>query len=144
DSSDATIAPIVAARNGPAADLQYRRRFNNGRITIDGSLGYYRSPTGGNGAAGHVFARGEFNIDDTWRWGFDVNRASSLNYLRDFRVQNWQPVLASQLYLEGFGQGSYTRLDSRTYQGLASTIIARRLPVIAPYYQYSYAGEPDR
>lgn len=145
-SSDATITPMVASRNGPALDVEYRRRFNNGRLTIDSSIARYDG--GGaaarSGAAGHVFAKGLFAIDDTWRWGFDINRASSLRYMRDFRVQNWAPVLASQVYLEGFGQGSYTRLDARTYQGLASTVIARRLPLIAPYYQYSFAGEPDR
>lgn len=145
DNSDATIAPLLATRNGPALDLEYRRRFNNGRITIDGSLARYDDRGGARGqTAGHIFAKGLFAIDDTWRWGFDINRASSLRYMRDFRVQNWAPVLASQLYLEGFGQGSYTRLDARTYQGLASTVIARRLPLIAPYYQYSFAGEPDR
>lgn len=146
DSSDATITPIIASRNGPAVDLEYRQRFNNGRITIDGSLANHRvtDVRGAGGVAGHIFAKGLFSIDDTWRWGFDLNRASSLRYMRDFRIQNWAPVLASQIYLEGFGQGSYTRLDARTYQGLASTIIARRLPVIAPFYQYSYAGEPDR
>lgn len=144
DSSDATITPVLATRNGPALDLEYRRRFNNGRLTIDGSLARYDDGNTGSRAAGHVFARGLFAIDETWRWGFDFNRASSLRYMRDFRVQNWQPVLTSQLYLEGFGQGSYTRLDTRGYQGLASTVIARRLPLIAPYYQYSFAGEPDR
>jgi len=144
DSSDATITPLLATRNGPAVDLDYRRRFNNGRITIDSSVANYHPSGGRGGAAGHVFAKGLFAIDDTWRWGFDINRASSLRYMRDFRVQNWQPVLASQLYLEGFGQGSYTRIDARSYQGLASTVIARRLPLIAPFYQYSYAGEPDR
>ena len=35
-------------------------------------------------------------------------------------------------------------LNTERHQGLASTVIARRLPLIAPYYQYSYAGEPDR
>lgn len=144
DSSDATITPILATRNGPALDLEYRRRFNNGRLTIDSSIARFDDDTRGSRAAGHVFARGLFAIDDTWRWGFDFNRASSLRYMRDFRVQNWQPVLTSQLYLEGFGQGSYTRLDTRGYQGLASTVIARRLPLIAPFYQYSFAGEPDR
>ena len=146
NSSDATITPMVASRNGPAIDLEYRRRFNNGRITIDSSLANYRvtDGRGGGGAAGHIFAKGLFTIDDTWRWGFDINRASSLRYMRDFRIQNWAPVLSSQLYLEGFGQGSYTRLDARTYQGLASSVIARRLPLIAPFYQYNFAGEPDR
>jgi LPS-assembly protein len=144
ESSDATITPMLATRNGPALDLEYRRRFNNGRITIDSSIARYEDSTRRTRAAGHVFASGLFAIDDTWRWGFDLNRASSLRYMRDFRVQNWRPVLASQIYLEGFGQGSYTRLDARTYQGLASTVIARRLPMIAPFYQYSFAGEPDR
>ena len=144
ESSDATISPMAATHNGPALDLEYRRRFNNGRLTIDSSIAHYDDGTSRSRAAGHVFANGLFAIDDTWRWGFDFNRASSLRYMRDFRVQNWQPVLTSQLYLEGFGQGSYTRLDTRGYQGLASTVIARRLPLIAPYYQYSYAGEPDR
>lgn len=144
EQSDATISPMLATRNGPALDLEYRRRFNNGRLTIDSSIASYDDGTSRSRAAGHVFAKGLFAIDDTWRWGFDFNRASSLRYMRDFRVQNWQPVLTSQLYLEGFGQGSYTRLDTRGYQGLASTVIARRLPLIAPYYQYSYAGEPDR
>ena len=146
-SSDATITPMVASRNGPALDVEYRRRFNNGRLTIDSSVARFDGGGGAGaraGAAGHVFAKGLFAIDDTWRWGFDLNRASSLRYMRDFRVQNWAPVLATQIYLEGFGQGSYTRLDARTYQGLASTVIARRLPLIAPFYQYSFAGEPDR
>jgi LPS-assembly protein len=144
DSSDATITPLLATRNGPAVDLEYRRRFNSGRLTIDTSVANSRPSGAPAGVAGHVFAKGLFSIDDTWRWGFDINRASSLRYMRDFRVQNWQPVLASSVFLEGFGQGSYTRLDARSYQGLASTIIARRLPLIAPFYQYSYAGEPDR
>ena len=146
DSSDATISPMIASRNGPAVDLEYRRRFKNGRITIDGSLANHRvtDVRGAGGVAGHVFAKGLFAIDETWRWGFDINRASSLRYMRDFRIQNWAPVLGSQIFLEGFGQGSYTRLDARAYQGLASTVIARRLPLIAPYYQYSYAGERDR
>ncbi len=142
-SSDATITPMVASQNGPALDIEYRRRFNNGRLTIDSSIAQHRNDGQGR-MAGHLFAKGLFTIDDTWRWGFDLNRASSLRYMRDFRVQNWQPVLTSQVFLEGFGQGSYTRIDARTYQGLASSIIARRLPVIAPYYQYSFAGQPDR
>ena len=144
DQSDATITPLVASRNGPAIDLEYRRRFNNGRITIDSSLANYHAKGVASGVAGHIFAKGLFAIDETWRWGFDINRASSLHYMRDFRVQNWAPVLASQIYLEGFGQGSYTRLDARSYQGLAGTVISRRLPLIAPFYQYSFAGEPDR
>ncbi len=138
-SSDATITPLVASGNGPAVNVEYRHRFNSGTVTIDTSLANQRGV-----AAGHMFARGMFAIDDTWRWGFDINRASSLSYMRDFRVQNWQPVLTSQVFLEGFGQGAYSRLEGRLFQGLTNSVIARRLPIVMPYYQYSYFGERDR
>ena len=52
--------------------------------------------------------------------------------------------LTSQVYLEGFGQGAYTRLDTRFYQGLTSTIDHRpQLPFVLPRYEYSFFGEPD-
>lgn len=139
DQSDATITPIVASQNGPAVDLEYRRRFNNGQVTVDSS-----AAISSGDPAGHIFAKGLFAIDDTWRWGFDVNRASSVDYMRDFRVQNWRPVLTSEVFAEGFGQGSFTRIEAKVYQGLTSSVIAAQLPVVMPYWQYSFAGERDR
>lgn len=138
DNSDATISPLVAGASAPAVNLQYRRRFNDGVVTIDGSLGYYA-----NAAQGHIFGKGQFAINDEWRWGFDVNRASSTNYLRDYRVAGFQDVLSSQIYLEGFGQGAYSRVDTRFYQGLTNSIISARLPYVLPRYQYSFFGPPD-
>lgn len=138
-SSDATITPLIGTANGPAVNLEYRRRFNDGAVTIDGSLANADGSLGG-----HVFARGQFAIDETWRWGFNINRASGSDYMRDFRIQGWQDVLTSQLYAEGFGQGAYTRLDGRLYQGLSSSISTSKLPAVLPHWQYSFFGERDR
>jgi LPS-assembly protein len=135
--SDATITPIIASQNGPAVDAQYRRRFNNGTLRIDASA------ASDDGPAGHVFAKGSFDLNDTWRWGFDVNRASSDKYIRDFRVSGAQDVLTSQVYLEGFGQGAYSRLDARAYQGLTTSIHQEKLPYVLPRYEYSFSGQPD-
>ena len=135
--SDATVTPIIASQNGPAVNLQYRRRFNNGTMRIDASA------ANDDGGAGHVFARGSFALNDTWRWGFDINRASSQKYVRDFRVSGAQDVLTSQVYLEGFGQGSYARLDARAYQGLTTSIHQEKLPYVLPRYEYSFTGQPD-
>ncbi|MCW3473147.1 LPS-assembly protein LptD [Limobrevibacterium gyesilva] len=135
--SDATITGIVATKNGPAMDLQYRRRFNDGTVTINASL------ANDQGVAGHVFSKGQFAIDDTWRWGFDVNRASSIDYMRDFRIVGSQAVLTSQAYIEGFGQGAYTRLDARAYQGLTSSVSSSKLPFVLPRYEYHLVTEPN-
>lgn len=138
DQSDATITPTLASDAGPVLDLQYRRRFNDGRMSLDGSLGFDQS-----NLQASIFANGQFSYDDTWRYGFDINRASSETYLRDFRFQNLSDVLTSQVYLEGFGVGSYARLDARAYQGLTTSVINSNLPYVLPRYEYSFFGEPD-
>ncbi len=141
DQSDTTITPMLTTRGGPEIDLSYRRRFNDGRLDVDTSAGYFQ-----NALQGTILARGTFNYDETWRYGFDVERASSGNYVEDFRLGNVLTnafVLTSQAYIEGFGEGSYTRLDGRAYQGLINTIVDANLPYVLPRYQYSYFGLPD-
>lgn len=138
DQSDATFSPLVSTGGAPALDLQYRRRFNSGAITANGSIGYTEGKM-----QGHLFTKGQFALDDTYRYGFDINRASSTNYLRNYRISGLADVLTSQIYLEGFGQGAYTRLDARAYQGLTTSIVSAKLPYVLPRYEYSFIGEPD-
>ena len=146
DQSDATITPMLTSGAGPNVDVEYRRKFNDGDLSVNGSAGYLYGKSD-KGAQGSLFARGRFNLDDTWRYGFDIARASSSNYIRDFKLSHdigGNPdVLLSQAYLEGFGQGAYARLDARGYQGLSSTIISSRLPLVLPRFEYSYLGRVD-
>ena len=136
--SDATISPTFNSRNYLGVNTEYRRRFNDGTLNVDAGLGYDRKELGAD-----IFARGRFALDDTWRYGFDINRASSAQYLRDYRVSNRGDILASRLYLEGFGTGAYTKLDTIAYQALVASIKQTRLPYVLPRYSYSYFGEPD-
>ncbi len=136
--SDATITPLLATKNGPALELDYRRRFNNGTISINASAANYSGDPGA-----HVFTHGQFAIDDTWRWGFDLQRTTSLNYMRDFRIAGTQSVLTSQTYVEGFGQGAWSRLDARAYQALSTNVKRETLPYVLPRYEYAFLSEPD-
>jgi len=140
NQSDITLSPEIAVKSGPQLSYDYRQRFNNGSMTIDGSLAYDQ-----HAAQGHVFAVGNFTFNDTWRYGFNINEASSSNYLRDFAVPNspGSNVLSSQVFAEGFGQGAYARVDIRGYQGLNNAVVDAKLPYVLPRYQYSYFGQPD-
>ncbi len=140
--SDATFVPTLTSKAGPQGDIQYRRAFNDGTLLVNVSGGYL------NGTAqGTLVTRGQFSYDDTWRWGFDINRASSLTYLRDFHtgmdLQGSLNLLPSTIYAEGFGQGSYTRFDVVSYQSLSTTVADTNLPVIAPRFVYSFVGQLD-
>ncbi len=139
DQSDATFAPTIGSRNAVNLNTQFRRRFNDGVVNINAGVGYED-----HGLQGDIFATGRFSLNDTWRYGFDVARASTSRYLRDFRVANRGDVLTSQIFAEGFGVGSYARLDAKAYQGLVASITQSRLPYVLPRYQYSFFGEPDR
>jgi LPS-assembly protein len=142
DQSDATFLPLMTTRVGPQLDVEYRRRFNAGTLLTNTSVGYVDKSVQGS-----FSSQGQFSYDDTWRWGFNVNRASSANYVRDFHMiqglSGDQNILTSQFYIEGFGDGSYTRLDSKLYQALNTVINSSALPLVLPRYQYSYFGLPD-
>jgi LPS-assembly protein len=142
DQSDATFTPMITTSAGPQLSVEYRRRFNNGSLLLDGSVGYLD-----NSVQATIYSKGQFSLDDTWRWGFDIARASSADYVRDFQLGGQlgnQPVLlASQVYGEGFGQGAYSRFDVRFYQTLNEVVASDKIPLVLPRYEYSYFGEPD-
>ncbi len=136
--SDLTLSPTLTSNQGVQLGAEYRRMFNDGQTTIDGAL------ANDYGTSGYLFAKGQFNYNDTWRYGFDINVASSSNYLRDYRVPtDNEAFLQSSLYAEGFGQGSYARADTISFQGLTNQVVSTALPLVLPRFQYSFFSEPD-
>ena len=140
--SDATITPLITTRTGGLIDTEYRRRFNSGNLKMNVAAGY-QSPS----FQGSFAAKGQFTLDETWRWGFDISRASSSDFVLHqhtlLGLAGDANVLPSTVYLEGFGEGSYSRIDVKGYQGLIGSIANARLPLVLPRYTYSYTGFPD-
>ena len=157
-STDITFVPLVSSKTGPQLTAQYRERFNSGIVHITGAIAYdttntagyndngnFVAPVSDKGVQGYVYAHTLFNYDEHWRYGADVNLASSANYLRDYRITGYgADVLGSNLYIEGFGVGAYSRLDSSFFQGLNNGVInSSQLPFVLPRYIYTFTGEPD-
>jgi len=140
--SDVTFTPLMTTRQGGVIDGKYRRRFNDGTLYVNIAGGYQIGS-----ASGSIASRGQFAIDDTWRWGFSLNRASSSQFVLNQHVllglAGDQNVLPSTIYLEGFGEGSYSRLDVKGYQGLTTLVSTNRLPLVLPRYTYSFVSRPD-
>ncbi len=137
-SADLTLAPVFATRQGPALKADYREAFNRGTLEVKLSGGRDRGHFGDS-----IFANGTFDINNAWRTGFSVNRASNPQYLNDFNILPNTSYLESNIYLEGFGRGSYARIDAETYQGLVISVNQSKLPIVGPYAQYHYVSLPD-
>jgi LPS-assembly protein len=139
DQSDLLFTPEFSTQQGGQIEADYRRWFNEGRLNLEGAVANDE-----NKIQGFFFGSANFDWNDTWRYGANVNLGSSVNYLRDYQIPGYGGnYLGSNVYLEGFGVGAYSRLDIEGYQGLNNSIDQSSVPYALPRYIYSYLGEPD-
>lgn len=145
EQSDLTVTPLFSTSQTPNVGAEYRRRFNSGDIQAQFSGGYFNPGTLGGSTggkrefAGHIYSRARFHLDENWRVGVEINRASSEQYLRTYRFE-FRRVLTSTAFLEGFwGTEGYARIDTRLYQGLRTTDNDRLFPIVGPNAYGEYA-----
>src|SRR5213080_545038 len=86
---DLTLTPRFSTRAGELLAAQYRQRFGNGVLDAIGSVNYSNVGSGsntntGNQLRGHVNAAGIWDIDETYRSGFALQRVSDQTYLLRF------------------------------------------------------------
>jgi LPS-assembly protein len=144
DQSDALVTTQLSTEQTGNLGLAYRRRFNSGLVTLDGSIGNLGgSDVDLEGIGWHVFLNGSFALDETWRTGFGLNRASSRDYLRAWRYGSPQ-LLTSTAYSEGFwGMEGYARADTRLYQSLLRRTNTGQIPFVLPFGYAEWAFAPD-
>ena len=164
-SNDLTLEPILTTQAGAALAGEYRQRFSDGHMELRGSGAYTNRPTGPNGEflspidafRGNFAGQGEFDVDDTWRTNFDINRSSDQTYLRRFNFGNavglnvqsgrlitdTSAFLVSSATAEGFGERSYTVFDSYLFQSLRAGTGDTTQPVVLPVATYDWVSQPD-
>ncbi|MEK9724016.1 MAG: LPS assembly protein LptD, partial [Rhodospirillaceae bacterium] len=103
---DTTIRPIWMTGEFPVLAVEYRNRIDNGTIDVsssitDNSSEQYDTTDGDLGVRGYIDAKGRFDIDRTWRWGFDVERSTNDTFMRRYGFGSPQS-LNSQIFAEAF------------------------------------------
>ena len=91
---------------------------------------------------GHIEGSGRFDLDDSWRWGFQVERATDDTYLKRYDFSS-ADTLTSRLYLEGSSGGGYAAINGYAFQGLDVCDDPDETPLILPIAEYWYLSEPD-
>ena len=138
-SKDATLTPIYTTDEGPVLATEYRQRFDNGEMEFDGSV----TRDSDDRFQGHIDAEGRFDIDETWRWGFDAEQASNKTYQSRYGFDS-PSVLTSNLFSEGFRGASYSRIDGYYFQGLKEDDDRDTTPIILPHMQFHGQTEPAK
>ena len=148
---DMTIEPTVTTDAGGAIFGEYRQRWGYGRIKIDGSAAYTNRTDAQNNQPispidafrGHFFANGEFDLSDTWRTTFDIQRTSDQTYMRRFGFGGTEAFLQSRASAENFNDRSYTLIDSYIFQSLRFGIGDTTQPIVLPTATYNWVSHPD-
>ncbi|MGF1607869.1 MAG: LPS-assembly protein LptD [Kiloniellales bacterium] len=145
---DLTVAPILATKQAPVLAGEYRHLLPDGELELAGS-GTIADRTKDNGTVeedvvrGHIDSWGRFDINETWRWGFDFNRASDRTYLRRYNLgDDSDRTLTSAAFVEGFRGRNYMSVNNFLYQGLRRTDDNDQAPLILPMLDYNFVSEP--
>ena len=146
DTKDVTISPLASTEQGLNLTGEYRHLFPDGELRIAGSGTVAdREERDGDVAEnrfrGHIDAEGSFEIDQTWRWGFEANRTTDDTYLRAYDFNNSR-TLSSEGYLEGLKGRNYAAVRGLAYQGLRESDRNNEFPIVVPLADYNFISEP--
>jgi LPS-assembly protein len=139
-SRDATIEPMFTTRGGQVMLGEYRQRWNEGGMWLQGSIAH--NPHGGLSTHqtqyyAHLFGSGRASITDTWTFGYDAQIASNDTYLKRYDISQLDR-LVSDLFVAGEQGRSRFMVAGYFFQGLRASDNNRTFPVPLPLVEYTY------
>ncbi len=148
-SADLTLYPRFTTDAGQDLAAEYRQRFSNGEFdgiaSIDYSnVGFAADPTIKHAWRWHVNETGTWDIDDTYRTGFSLQRVSDQTYLQRFSFPF--PILGTEIsraYLEGFPDDGSLDVNTYAFQPLTPGLGESTQPIVLPVINRDWQFKPD-
>ena len=140
---DLTLDPFITQSAGTVLQTEYRERWAEGGLWLQGTLGYDPNASGKPGESiwmSSMFGSGRVGLTDTWRGGFDVQLASNKTYLHRYEFSN-QDRLTTDLFADRVSGRSRGEITGYYFQSLRATDITGQIPIALPLLQYTYIPE---
>jgi LPS-assembly protein len=105
--------------------------------------------TGHNTVGWHIDTTVLTDIDENWRAGATIQRASDINYLPTIDLYYPVPYLTVRPFVENFTYSNYFAVEGYSFQTLTSVPLAagaaplEKDPVVLPMLTYSFVGDTD-
>lgn len=148
---DATMGVMLTTKKNPVGLMEYRQRFANAELTLNGSATSStrkdqvsgEEVTRGEEARGHLFAKGLWDINNKWRSGINLELTSDDQYLRQYDFGS-KDVLENQIYVERFSGRNYAVGRVLAFQDVRVDEERRDQPDVLPEVTASFTGEPNQ
>ena len=153
DYADLTLNPIFTTKGGQILSSSFRKNWRRATFKAETSYAEAERTRGEinnarldkNSNRWHVDLQGEFRVNDLWRSGFNVNRASDKNYFR--RYSFWGDrgnFLQSKFYAERFDKRDYINITAYAFQDLRLDVgSAGEAPKVLPNIDAYFHGDID-
>jgi LPS-assembly protein len=146
---DLTLSPRFTSLGGDLLEGEYRERFSDGELDGIASINHSNVGAGTVDTVAdqwrwHADATGIWDLDDTWRTGFQLERASDQTYLARFGFP--QPLLSTEVshgYLEGFEPTGYTSVHSYVFEPMTPGLVDTTQPIVLPVINQDWQTPPD-
>jgi LPS-assembly protein len=147
--ADLTLTPRFTTEAGTVLAGDYRQRFSNGvtddLVSINRSKkGTTTDPNLKSAWRWHINATGEFDLNDTYRTGYSLQRVSDQTYLQRFGFG--VPVLNSMVtrgYFEGFPDNGSLDIDAYLFQPMTPGLGDSTQPIVLPLANRTWFLQPD-
>ncbi|SNB71243.1 LPS-assembly protein [Rhodoblastus acidophilus] len=150
---DVTVTPYYYGNQGFRGDVEYRQRLDNGYFTLDLTGIHQNNPSVFAGwpygaektrtDRGMVQSQGVIWLNQSWKFGWDIARASDKWFNNDYAIGNstlngnFFRENSSTVYLTGQGDRGYFDLRGYSFQGLANTDYQPQLAAVWPILDYN-------
>jgi LPS-assembly protein len=155
-SADFTISPIYYFKQHPLLLGEYREKYKNGDLSIEGSFtqGYKEiNSTQTEGSRNHLYGNINLNftdkILDQTEFNAKIQRVTNPTYLRVNKINSTidgfkrnlvkedQTRLTNEIYLNSFGVNESLNFTTATYQNIAAAKTSDQYEYLLPSIAYS-------
>jgi LPS-assembly protein len=149
---DLTFQPTILSRQGVLGQAEWRHRLDTGsyNIRVAGidqaeKSAFLPSPIGAGDRdwRGSLESAGRFNLNERWRWGWDIALLSDKWFLSNYRIRSeslstiYLKESISTVYLQGQGDRSWFDVRGYYFKGLSTYDWQKQQPVVHPVLDYN-------
>ena len=119
---DLTFTATPLSKQGPLLEAMWRQRLDDGDYSISLAGIHQAKPENFSGSSGDrewrglVSTKGEFTINERWKWGWDLSRMSDRAFVKDYNIDSDGDSLTSSVYLTGRSERNYFDIHAYAFQ----------------------------
>jgi len=155
-SADFTVSPVYYFKQNPLLLGEYREKYKNGDLSIEGSFTQgYKTITSAqtDGSRNHLYGNLNLNfadkILDQSEFNAKIQRINNPTYLRVNKINSTndgfkrnlvkenETKLTNEIYLNSFGRNESLNFKTATYQNIATTKTSDQYEYLLPEIIYS-------